>query len=447
MLPLVEIPDPIGRGLAPYRSLFCRTAGFEHICRYISGLILSPNKTLQGIYDLQVWAADRTPSRRAMHEAVFEAAWSSEQLIRRHREVVSRDHQGRGREVISLDWTFAHHDRGPHIWGVSSAWDYTQRRYGRYQTVLTAVIANRELIDGLEVVVQSPKVHDKELAYLKATVQASYEQMETARARLLELLHHAPHRQAYQKRTEMAVAIVQELEQEGHFPQAHYAFDNGLLTLDLAREIEARGKHWVSEVEGSRHIQWLGQWRRVDDVARELRQTHHESFRPMQVRCRHGETKSYWAFTKVVRLKRYGRKRLVMVHEQEDLGDVPRFLLSDARHWDSGRVVETWSYRWAVEVFHEFGKQVTGLESAQVRKEEAVKRHFRLSCVAQSFVQRAPVEASTSERFAFAQGQVTVGQKVRTIARQAVEGLLKLVERLLARGHSCEHILDVLMPA
>ena len=127
----------------------------------------------------------------------------------RHREVVSCDHRGRGREVISLDWTFAHHDRGPHIWGVSAAWDYTQRRYGRYQTVMTAVIANRELIDGLEVAVQSPKVHEKELAYLKATVQASYEQMEAARTRLLELLHHAQHRQAYQKRTEMAVSIVQ----------------------------------------------------------------------------------------------------------------------------------------------------------------------------------------------------------------------------------------------
>ena len=173
MLPLVEIPDTIGRGLAPYRSLFCREAGFEHIGRYVSGLILSPNKTLQGIYDLQVWADDHAPSRRAMHEAVFEAGWSSEQLMPRHREVVSPDHRGRGREVISLDWTFAHHDRGPHIWGVSTAWDYTQRRYGRYQTVLTAVIANRELIDGLEVAVQSPKVHEKELAYLQASVQAS----------------------------------------------------------------------------------------------------------------------------------------------------------------------------------------------------------------------------------------------------------------------------------
>ena len=102
--------------------------------------------------------------------------------------------------------------------GVNAGWDYAKGCYGRYQTVLTAVIANRELIDGLEVAVQSPKVHEKELAYLKATVQASYEQMEAARARLLELLHHAQHRQAYQKRTEMAVSIVKELEQEGHFP-------------------------------------------------------------------------------------------------------------------------------------------------------------------------------------------------------------------------------------
>jgi hypothetical protein len=255
MLPLLEIPDTIGRGLARYRSLFCREAGFEHIGRYVSGLILSPTQTLQGIYDLPGWADDHAPSRGAMHEAVLEAAWSSEQLMPRHREGVSPDHRGRGRDVISWDWTFAHHDRGPHIWGVSTARDYTQRRYGRYQTVLTAVIANRAVIDGLEVALQSPKVHEKELPYLQATVQASYEQREAARVRLWAVLPHAQHRQAYQKRTERALAIVKALEPEGHFPPAHYAFDNGLLTLALAREIEARGTHWVSEVEGSRHIQ------------------------------------------------------------------------------------------------------------------------------------------------------------------------------------------------
>jgi hypothetical protein len=72
----------------------------------------------------------------------------------------------------------------------------------------------------------------------------------------------------------------------------------------------------------------------------------------VKVSCRNGEEKCCWVFTKVVRLKRYGRKRLVIVHEQEDLTDAPRFLLTDALHWESGRVIQTWSYRWASEVFH-----------------------------------------------------------------------------------------------
>ena len=63
----------------------------------------------------------------------------------------------------------------------------------------------------------------------------------------------------------------------------------------------------------------------------------------MRVRCRHGETKAFWAVTNVGRLKRYGRKRLVIGQESEALGDAPRFLLTDALHWQSGSVSETWS--------------------------------------------------------------------------------------------------------
>ena len=99
---------------------------------------------------------------------------------------------------------------------------------------------------------------------------------------------------------------------------------------------------------------------------------------PHRVSCRNGETKDYWVFTKVVRLKRYGRKRLAIVHETEDLTDAPRFLLTSANHWDSGRIIQTWSYRWASEIFHEFTKQVTGLESSQVRKEEGAQLPVRL---------------------------------------------------------------------
>ena len=80
----------------------------------------------------------------------------------------------------------------------------------------------------------------------------------------------------------------------------------------------------------------------MDEVGAELRHHHPESFRPVKVSCRNGE-KVFFAFTKGVRLKRYGWKRLVIVHEPSELTDAPRFLGTDALHWESGRVIQTWS--------------------------------------------------------------------------------------------------------
>jgi hypothetical protein len=116
------------------------------------------------------------------------------------------------------------------------------------------------------------------MAYLQETRQENYAQMANTRGRVLELLHHSLHQWLYKKRTKIALEIVQQLEQEGHFPLAHYALDNGVLTLELIRYIEGVGQPWVSEIESSRHIQWQGQWRRVDKVAAALRSEHPESF-------------------------------------------------------------------------------------------------------------------------------------------------------------------------
>jgi hypothetical protein len=255
--------------------------------------------------------------------------------MQQHRATVAGDHHGRGREVISIDWTFSHHDRGEEIYGVKRGYDYVEKRISQYQTVMTAIISNSSFIDGLDVVVQEPNWQEEKMEYLKATVKESYEQMEAAQQRLLELLHHLKNQQEYKKRTELALEMVKQIESEGHFPQANYAFDNSVLSLELTRFIEDCGKHWVSELECSRHIQWHGQWVRADALDCELREQHPESFRHHRVRCRNGETKDFWAFTKVMRLKRYGRKRLVIIHETEDLTDTPRFLLTDARHWEN----------------------------------------------------------------------------------------------------------------
>lgn len=239
-----------------------------------------------------------------------------------------------------------------------------------------------------------------------------------------------------------------QLESEGQFPNADYAFDQGVLSHPLTEVIENKGKHWVTEIERSRHVMWDGQWQRVERVAETLKTDHRESFRHKLVCCRNGEKRDIWAFTKVVRLKKYGRKRLVIVHETSDLSDNPRFLLTDANHWDASRVFSTWSYRWSVEIFHEFSKQLVGFESAQLRNEEAVKRHFCLSCVAQSALQQASCGGRKSERFNLTpENESTIGQRLYTLTREAFHNLLKLSQSLMLQGQSTQQVLEVMMPS
>jgi len=90
MLPLVSVPKTIANQMENYRGLFCPDQGFEPVSRYLTGLIISPNKTLEGISALQCYDS-QTPSRRVMHQAVFEAGWDSEALMQHHRAQIAAD--------------------------------------------------------------------------------------------------------------------------------------------------------------------------------------------------------------------------------------------------------------------------------------------------------------------------------------------------------------------
>jgi hypothetical protein len=444
---MVGVPAPISQGMGKYRDLFCREAGFEQVSRSVTGVILRPNKTLQGLPALQGWGEDSGPSRRPLHEAVCAAGWAAAALMPHHRRVIAPEHRGRGREVLRLDWTAAHPERGPQMGGVKKAGDHGEHRLAPSQTVVPAVRAQRDLIAGGAVVGPPPDRAAEEVADLPETVRESADPMEAARGRCLAWLPPLRHRLGDKQRPESAREMAQPLDQAGHVPLAHDAFDHGGWTREWTRCSTSVGTHGVSARESARPLQWPGQGRRVDAVAAGLRAEPPESVRPVTVRCRKGETTQLGVCTTGVRLQRSGRKRWVLVHEPADREDTPRFLLTDARHGESGRVLETWSDRWAAEILHEFGQQVTGLEAAQGRKEAAVTRHCRLRGLAQSLVQRPPASGSTSERVAFAQGASPVGQRVRTIARDALHGLRKFVEQLLMQGRSCEQILEVLMPA
>lgn len=89
-----------------------------------------------------------------------------------------------------------------------------------------------------------------------------------------------------------------------------------------------------------------------------------------------------------------------------------------------------------------------GFESAQVRNQEAFKRHFCLSCVAQSLLQTASCSGRKSEKFNWtSENPSTIGQQLYTLTREALSNLLQLIHSLFLQDKSTEQILEVIMPS
>ena len=84
---------------------------------------------------------------------------------------------------------------------------------------------------------------------------------------------------------------------------------------------------------------------------------------------------------------------------------------------------------------------------AQVRKQEAVQRCLRLSCVAQTLLPNISLPKSTSPRFDFAKGQVTQGQRQRKVVREVFLGILHFAYQAFGHGQSQGQVLDRLWPA
>ncbi len=446
MIPILEIPSTIQEFLKTYRSAFVREAGFEHVSRYITGLLTSPNKTLQAIHQLQRWPEGQPRTRRAMHEAIFEGAWKPETLSQLHWDNIDTQTRSRGKRVLWLDWTFLHHPKGPKIWGNDKKYDYVERRYTRYQTLVTFGLCTPNRVDGLSVELQAPRLQEEE-EYLRQTSKSSFESMEKARERLLDMLAHWEHRKQYVKRTDIAAELIRQLESEGGFEEADYAFDNGLLCKQVAEAIEEAGKEWVSQLEGTRLVLWNDQWTPIREVASHLKENHPNSFREYSYQKRNGESEKVWAFTKVLRLKKYGRKRIVIMHRTADLSDEVTYFITSGISWKPPRILTTWSFRWGAELFHEFAKQSVGLEDSQCRNEESVKRHAVLCCLAQSILQSVPGSGATLERFAWADGNISLGQRSYTLARQLWEGILEWARNLWTTGSTNEQLLEFLLPS
>jgi hypothetical protein len=222
-----------------------------------------------------------------------------------------------------------------------------------------------------------------------------------------------------------------------------YVLDAALLTQELAEKIEGHNQAWVSRLAKNRLVELRGnQMQSLLSFAKALPP---DSFAPIKVKTRHGERRTYWCFTKCLKVHGWGRKlRITISYDNGGLEGEPIFLVTNKLNWTQpDKIVQIYMYRDPIEHFIRDSKQELGLEKCQQRAQQAVEKYWELSFTAHTFLELAfdvcpPHEMPTTQL-------ETIGQKCRLIELDLLQNFVERVSEWVLGGWDTKELIERIM--
>jgi hypothetical protein len=452
MIPLLEIPPIVQHYAAYFRPVFSEAA-FRHFQCYVSGLMVSENKTIEAINRLFVqdvrsqsslnrFLTRSRFSRQGLNEARLEMLQEQPETRMKAEGVLSIDdtllsHYGRCFEKIAWlfdpstqAYTWAHHLVGLHYSDEQTDYPIDFRLWEPpeleriEQGLRAAQIAIRA--DKLALKQEAPKKWRQYLLGLWRRKQK-----------------HAEVQALYQSKLSLAEQMLRAFVAAHPELSLPVTFDSWYTTPAFCRTLEALGLPFVGALEEDETLCLATGEQKVRDFAARLRQEHQQSlaaggaplFRKHSI-VHKGERESYYGYCATHRVKNFGRRRLVINHRQADLSDTPKVLISNRREWHAGGITRIARQRWPIEVYHEEAK-AEGLDQYQIRGFEAIARHVALVAVVYSMLRRAQHDRGLTERL---QGELeselegSVAAKRRLMQAHALWSVALFVSHTLAQG-------------
>jgi SRSO17 transposase len=392
MLPIGEIPEDIRQACAGCEKFFARKEQFESFLMYLTGLIVSAKGNIAAIADLfwEELEKDQSNLNRFVTESDWEAEAVEAERIHRFQEhpVLKPGKAG----VIGIDDVLLEKS-GEQMEGVGVLKDHSTGQY-----VLAHCLVTSSYYKGNWCY---PLYH---APYFKESVcqQEGWE---------------------FQSKVTLAKEIAGKIIAEGI--AGVFAFDAWYLCQDLVGFLEEKGRLWVSRMKKNRKVKYRGQWRQGQELARELKA---EAYARVEV-----GGKVYWWWSGMMEISELtGKKRVVILWEEEVGKGEPVFLATNAYWWHRERVVAFYRGRWGEETLHRDGKQHLGLGEYQMRKIEGVKRHW---CLVMSAYSLLVLRAATKQGGAKEQPRPTVGTMTRRVMAQVVQ---QFVNTVIQRAHEGE---------
>lgn len=406
MFPLVEFPEIVQHYAPFFEGVFSADA-FIEFKRYISGLIVSENKTVDGINRLFVV---ESRNQSSLNRLLTVSPFSLEHLNQSRLDVLERlpGTRIKPKGVLGVDDTLLthygedfeqiaklfDHVTGTYVW----AHDLVTLHYSDDDTDYPALFQLWEPVDlaQLEQGLRAAQVP------LKASKEALKERDPRRwRGYLLGVWQrrqksHPELRELYDSKLIIAQKLLRQWVETHPDAKLPVTFDNWFTQPAFCRFLDQILRlPYVGTLAGSDKVNLKTGQTPLDDFAARLKQEHLDAvqqggppvFQRITISYK-GEPEHYFSYCNTHRIHNFGKQRLVINYRQSDLSDTPAFFISNRLVWQAAGITRIRRHRWPVEVYHEEGK-AEGLDKYQLRDFGAIQRHVAMIAVVYSLLRAA----------------------------------------------------------
>ena len=465
MYPLVEFPAVVEH-YAPYFKEVFSAEAFVEFKRYVSGLIVSENKTVDGINRLFVTEnRNQSSLNRLLTESPFSLAALNAARLRLLASLAGTQMKARG--VLSLDDTLLTH-YGEEFEQIAKLYDHTSASYVWAHNLVTLHYSDDETDYPVMFELWQPVNVVKLEQGLRAAnvpLKASKEAWkENAPAKWRSYLigvwqrrqkSHPEVCDLYASKLSMAQALLQQWVTDHPDLKLPVTFDNWYTQPDFCRFVDQSLQlPYVGTLSDTDKINLKSGQVTLGEFACHLKQEHLKTikeggkpiFHPLTIVYK-GEREQYYSYCNTHHIHNFGKQRLVINYRQADLADNPTFFISNRLVWQAQGITRIRRHRWPVEVYHEEGK-AEGLDQYQLRSFSAIQRHVALVAVVYSLLRAAQHDPGLHEQL---QRQLKVqleGNPAswrRATQAQSLWCLALFISAGLAQGQSLESLMAPFM--
>jgi len=467
MYPLVEMPALVQHYGPHFEDVFSPAALIEFE-RYISGLIVSENKTVDGINRLFVV---ESRNQSSLNRLLTKSPFSLEKLNQARLDLLESlpGTRMKPKGVLSIDDTLLTH-YGQGFEKIAQLYDHVTDSYVWAHDLVTLHYSDDETDYPVLFQLWEPV----ELEQLEEGMRAAGVPIKASKEVLKE---SEPHKwRSYllgvwkrrQKQYPEIMALYDSKlsiarEQLQHWVAQHpddkraVTFDSWFTQPDFCRHLDQTLKlPYVGTLSGTDRVNLKTGEKTLADFAVQLKNEHLEKlkqgekpvFRRIQIPYKHTQ-EVYYSYCNTHRIPGFGKQRLVINYRQADLADNPTFFISNRLKWQAAGITRIRRHRWPVEVYHEEGK-AEGLDQYQLRDFSGIQRHIALVAVVYSLLRAAQHDPNLRELLQ-RQLKITLDGSPPTWRRatqaQSLWCLGLFISTGLAQGHSLQMIMAPLLKA